>query len=49
MEIEADSMDQITSLVDLLQISYGDMVSMNTDDVYTKYGLNMYDYKELKF
>lgn len=49
VEIEADNMEQIMALVDLLEISHSEIVSMNTDDVYTKYGLNMYDYKELKF
>lgn len=49
MEIEADSFDQIMSLVDELRISHGEIVSMNTDDVYRKYGIDMYQYKELKF
>lgn len=49
MEIEADNMEQINELTNELQLSHGEIVSMNTDDVYTKYGLNMYDYKELKF
>lgn len=49
MEIEGKEEEAIYDL--LLRLGYHkeNAVSMNTDDVYTYYGLDMYSYKELKF
>jgi adenylate cyclase class 2 len=49
MEIEAPTEELVYKTVKKLGFSSNDAVSLNADDVYTHYGLNMYDYKELKF
>lgn len=49
IEIEGKNEDDIFNLLSKLGYKKEDTVSMNTDDVYTYYGLDMYSYKELKF
>ena len=49
MEIEGQCQEDIYTMLNKLDYSEKDAVVMNTDDVYTYYGLDLYSYKELKF
>lgn len=49
LEIEGEDSEKIYKLAYDLGFSGEDIVIMNTDEVYRKNGLNIYDYKELKF
>lgn len=49
MEIEGSNSDEIYELVSILGYSADDVKIMNTDAVYQIYGINIYDYQELKF
>lgn len=49
LEIEAPNESMIYELVEHLGYTMENVVSMNTDDVYTHYGLDIYSYKELMF
>ena len=49
IEVEAHSEKDIFDFLHLIGYTKEDTVSMNADDVYTHYGLDMYSYKELKF
>jgi adenylate cyclase class 2 len=49
LEIEANNQETIFSVLKQLGFRKEDAKSLNTDDVYTLYGLDMYSYKELKF
>jgi adenylate cyclase class 2 len=48
-EIEAPTVEEIFEVGRLIGAKAEDFCSMNADDVFTHYGLNMYHYKELKF
>ena len=48
-EIEADSEKDISSVIEKLNLQDNEIVSCNTVDIYKKYGLDVYDYRELKF
>ena len=49
VEIEHDSMDTIHSIVNSLGLQDKEMVSCNTQDVYKKYGIDIYKYRTLAF
>jgi len=49
VEIEGNNEENIFQVLDKLGYTKNDVKSMNADDVYTFYGLNMYSYKELRF
>ena len=49
LEIEGESDNQISSIVKKLDLSGKEIVSCNTAEVYKKYGLDIYQYRELKF
>ncbi|HEX4959982.1 MAG TPA: hypothetical protein VF173_04020 [Thermoanaerobaculia bacterium] len=48
-EIEAPTVEEIFAVGRLIGAKAEDFCSMNADDVFTRYGLNMYDHKELRF
>lgn len=48
LEVEADTEDEVYRTLENLGFNKSDAKIMNTDDVYTFYGLDMYSYKELK-
>lgn len=48
-EIEALTLEEVLEVGRLIGARPEDFCSMNADDVFAHYGLNMYDYKELKF
>lgn len=48
-EIEADTEELVYNTIEVLGYKKEDATSLNTDDVYTSYGLDIYAYKELKF
>lgn len=48
-EIEAPTVEEVFEVGRLIGAKAEDFCSMNADDVFTHYGLNMYDYKELRF
>jgi len=47
MEIE-DTDEKINEIIDLLNLKSYEIVSCNTEEVYNKYGINIYDYRELR-
>lgn len=49
VEIEHDSMDTIHKIVASLGLQDKEMVSCNTQDVYKKYGIDIYKYRTLSF
>lgn len=49
MEIEAPCQEDIYTMLNKLNYCKKDAVVMNTDDVYSYYGLDLYSYKELRF
>ena len=49
VEIEGKSDEQISKMIEKLGISNKEIVSCNTDEVYKKYGIDIYAYRELKF
>ncbi len=49
MEIEGDALEDIENFARELGFHNEDFCSLNADDVYTSYGIDMYSYKELKF
>jgi adenylate cyclase class 2 len=49
VEIEAPTVEEILAVGRLIGARAEDFCSMNADDVFTHYGFNMYDYKELRF
>ena len=49
LEIEGESDEQIDSILKALKLSNKEVVSCNTAEVYKKYGLDIYQYRELKF
>jgi adenylate cyclase class 2 len=49
LEIEADSEQEINDIISLLEFKGNKVVSCNTEELYKIYGLNIYDYKELRF
>lgn len=49
LEIENDNMDKIRSIIHKLGLDDKEIVSCNTVEVYKKYGLDVYSYRELKF
>lgn len=49
VEIESDSEEAINDTVNKLGLQDHEMVSCNTADVYHKYGIDLYEYRELRF
>ena len=49
VEIEHDSIDTIHSIASELGLQNNEMVSCNTQDVYKKYGIDIYKYRTLSF
>lgn len=49
LEIEGNSMTEIDDIIDKLNLRKYEIVSCNTEEVYKKYGINIYDYRELRF
>ena len=49
VEIENDSEELIEKILKKLELSKKEVVSCNTVAVYNKYGLDVYQYRELKF
>ena len=49
LEVEGESDKQIESIVRKLELSDKEIVSCNTAEVYKKYGLDIYQYRELRF
>ena len=49
LEIEGESDEQINKIVQKLELSYKEMVSCNTAEVYKKYGIDIYQFRELRF
>lgn len=49
LEIEGESDEQINKIVQRLELSYKEMVSCNTAEVYKKYGIDIYQFRELRF
>ena len=49
MEIECESEDHIDSIVKKLELENKKVVSCNTADVYKLYGIDLYQFRELKF
>lgn len=49
MEIEGSDVNEIMDFAKSLGFTAEDVLVCNTADVYEKYGLNIFDYKELKF
>ncbi|MDD5163119.1 MAG: CYTH domain-containing protein [Candidatus ainarchaeum sp.] len=49
LEIEAKSKTEIEKTVKLLGFSRSQATSIGVEEVYKKYGLNIHDFKELKF
>ena len=49
MEIEGKSEEEIYRFVELLGYPKESVKIANTSGVYAMYGINIYDYKELKF
>ena len=48
MEIEAESKEEIDGIIEKLGLTDLDIVSCNTEDVYKKYDIDIYEYSELK-
>lgn len=49
LEIEGESDEQINKIVQKLELSDKEMVSCNTAEVYKKYGIDIYQFRELRF
>lgn len=49
LEIEGKSAQKVKKVVKLLGFDLSQTTSINTEDIYKKHGLNLYDFKELKF
>lgn len=49
LEVEGESDEQIDSIVRKLELSDKEIVSCNTAEIYKKYGLDIYQYRELRF
>ena len=49
IEIENDSNDIIEAVIQKLELGEKEKTSCNTDEVYRKYGINLYQFRELKF
>lgn len=49
IEVEAGSVEEVEKVVKLLGFEMQDTVSITVGEVYQKYGLNIHDFKELKF
>lgn len=49
LEVEGETDEQINNIVRRLGLSDKEIVSCNTDEVYKKYGVDIYQYRELKF
>lgn len=49
MEIEHDKPEEIDSIIDELGLAEHEIVSCNTSDVYQRYGIDIYQYRELRF
>lgn len=49
LEIEGKSDEQINSILKELDLSDKEIISCNTADVYKKYGIDIYQYRELRF
>ena len=49
LEIEGESDEQINKIVQKLELSYKEMVSCNTAEVYKKYGIDIYQFRALRF
>ena len=49
VEIENDSLELIRSTVEKLELQNHEVVSCNTADVYKKYGIDLYRFRELRF
>ena len=47
-EIEGESDEQIDKIVQRLNLSDKEIVSCNTSEVYKKYGIDIYQYRELR-
>ncbi len=48
IEIEDEDSDKINATIDLLNLRDYEIVSCNTEEVYKKYNINIYDYRELR-
>jgi|GEM_PF-485108 len=48
MEIESTDNEKIKETIDLLNLRDYEIVSCNTEEVYKKYNINIYDYRELR-
>ena len=49
LEVEGESDEQIDSIVRRLELSDKEIVSCNTAEVYKRYGLDIYQFRELRF
>lgn len=49
LEVEGESDKQIDSIVKKLDLSSKEIVSCNTEEIYKKYGIDIYKYRELRF
>ncbi len=49
VEIENDSTELIQSIIKKLELQEHEIVSCNTVDIYNKYGIDLYQFRELKF
>lgn len=49
LEIEGESDEQVDSIVKKLELSSKEVVSCNTAEIYKKYGIDIYKYRELRF
>ena len=49
LEVEGESDEQIDRIVRKLELSDKEIVSCNTAEVYKKYGLDIYQFRELRF
>lgn len=49
IEIENDSEKTIADTVNKLELQDHEIVSCNTAEVYNKYGIDLYEYRELRF
>ena len=49
IEIENDSVEKIKDVLNQLNLGANEIVSCNTAEVYQKYGIDLYQFRELKF
>ena len=49
LEIEGNSDEEIRKVIEKLGLQNKDIVSCNTADVYKKYGIDLYQFRELRF